>query len=238
MAKEGHSYTFTLSGRSSDLKCYFNPPIYLGSESEFEMALLNFESFNSIPNVDENNNILKYEEYPGKWDEIIFPVGVYDIDDIANYVNRYLEEKQSNNRILIRGNNNTQRVSIKTTCNIDFDIQNSICSLLGFKQMKLNKNKSYMSDHIVNINKVNAIQIYCNLVSGSYNNGEPVHVLYHFFPKVPAGFKIIESPQQPIYLPVSGSMISFIEVRILDQSGEQVNFREEEITVSLHLRKL
>lgn len=239
MDRATHSFTFMLTGKESELICYFNPPIYLDEREEYEMALLNFETFNSIPNVDETNNLFHYKSESGEYKQVEIPVGIYDVDDILQFINSSLESDSQHESLLeITGNSNTQKIHIKSKVEIDFSKERSIGQLLGFEKRIIAANITDKSDNIVNIHKVNAIQIYCNLTSGSYHNGEAVHVLYQFFPKVPAGFKIIESPQEPIYLPVSGKIISVLIVRLLDQSGEPVNFQKEEITVTLHLRKL
>ena len=52
-------------------------------------------------------------------------------------------------------------------------------------------------------------------------------VLYSFFPNVPPGYKIIESPIFPIYLPISQNHIENIRVWITDQDGNEVNLRGE-----------
>lgn len=234
------SYTFTLTGRSSELSCNFNPPIYLNELGTYELALLNFETFNSLANVDESNNTLQYEDKKGAFtNNIVVPMGTYDIDDISNFVAESLKKKHIKDfSISIRGNNNTQRTHIKSTRRVNFACDNSIGSLLGFKPQIIPKDQEVISDHVVNITKTNALQIYCNLVTGSYTNGVPMHILYHFFPNVPAGFKIIEAPQQPIYLPLSTYVISTITVRVLDQDGRLVNFRDEELTVRVHLKSV
>ena len=38
-------------------------------------------------------------------------------------------------------------------------------------------------------------------------------------------------------MPISTKVINNIELRLVDQDGDLVNFREEVITVRLHLRK-
>lgn len=239
MSLTQHSYTFTVTGDKSELVCVFNPPIYLHDWVDYEIALLNFESYNAIANVDETNNELHFEYPDRQWNKLKIPVGTYNFDDIAKSISDQLENEWKENVVIIlRANNNTQRSHIKSTVNIDFSQDNSIGQLLGFDKKVIDKTSSHISDSIVNINKVNAIQIYCNIVSGSYTNGEQVHVLHHFFPAVPAGFKIIESPQQPIYLPVSTKVVSRLTFKLLDQDGNFVNFQGESITVRVHLRQI
>jgi hypothetical protein len=73
------------------------------------------------------------------------------------------------------------------------------------------------------------------IVSGSYKNGEKVHVTHEFFPSVPQGYKIIESPLNVIYLPINTKQLNEITIKITDQDGILVNFIEE---VRLHLRRI
>ena len=85
---------------------------------------------------------------------------------------------------------------------------------------------------------MNSINIDCSIAEGSYLNGNPVHIIHQFFPSVAPGFKIIESPQNVIYFRVAPKVIDKIFIKMLDQEGELVNFREETITIRLHLKKL
>lgn len=230
------SHTFTLSGRSSELRTDFNPPLYLDEESDYQLCLLNFDTFNSIPNVDETNNTFHYRVNRGPRREVIIPTGTYDINDINSYLKDVLELDDA--YVQIRPNNNTLKTEIKTQAEVDFTKGNSIGRLLGFKKRLLLANRTHESDYPTDISKVNAICIECNLVGGSYNNGVPVHIIHQFFPNVPPGYKIIESPQTVIYLPTPAKVITNIIVKITDQDGGLINFREELVTVRLHLRKL
>jgi hypothetical protein len=81
------------------------------------------------------------------------------------------------------------------------------------------------------------IKIECNIVTGAYHNNKLVHTIHEFSPSVPAGFKIIEIPQNVLYMPVSTKIISNIKLKLVDQDGELVDFRGEVITIRLHLRK-
>ena len=60
-----------------------------------------------------------------------------------------------------------------------------------------------------------------------------------FFPDVSPGEKIIESPRNLIYLPITSSgSIPRIEISVLDQNGDPIDFRGETITIRLHIRSL
>ena len=70
--------TFTLTGKSSVLSTSFFPPIKLEEDAHYFLGLIDFETFNSIPNVDETNNLFYYDDKG----VLEFPVGSYEIEDI------------------------------------------------------------------------------------------------------------------------------------------------------------
>ncbi|CAH1113130.1 unnamed protein product [Psylliodes chrysocephalus] len=146
--------------------------------------------------------------------------------------------KIDNNALIeIIPNINTSHLSITSNRRISFNHENSIGSLFGFEKLGLEPNKTYISKHTVKILKVNSIGVDCNIATGIYLNGEPVHIIHQFFPTVPSGYKIVESPQNILYYPVSVKTINNIIVKIIDQRGRIIDFQEEEVTVTLHIRK-
>jgi hypothetical protein len=79
----------------------------------------------------------------------------------------------------------------------------------------------------------------CNLIGGSYIDGVLLPIRYSFFPDVSPGEKIIESPRNLVYLPITSSgSVSTIEISLLDQNGNPIDLRGEVITVRLHVRSL
>lgn len=233
------SFTLTLSGNSSELSAEYYPPLELNGN--YECGLINFESYHSIPNVDFFNNMLHIGE-----DIIEIPLGTYELDAINKYVNDYLYNKHGNKiykapavrpKIDIKANNNTLKSEVKSTHTVYFDKPNSIGSLLGFTKRTLAPNKWHFSDLPVNIMKVNVIRILTNITTGAYMNNNLVHTLHEFFPTVPSGYKINETPKNVIYLPVNVRRVTSISIKIVDQDNQLINFRGETISVRLHLRK-
>jgi len=86
--------------------------------------------------------------------------------------------------------------------------------------------------------KVNSVQIVCNISAGSYRNNTGEHILHIFFPNAAPGYKIVEVPSNIIYLPVSVRVIDNITVKIVDQDSDIIDFREETITIRLHLKRI
>jgi hypothetical protein len=114
----------------------------------------------------------------------------------------------------------------------------SIGELLGFstETKVLEPNKTYSGDKTVTILKVDSIDVTCNIIQGSYRNGENHHILHTFYPTVAPGYKIVERPQNLVYLPLNTSFISDIVLNILDQDGNHIDFRGEGITIRLHIK--
>jgi hypothetical protein len=224
------SLTFTLTKHSSELSSTLFPPVPL-NDGKYEIGLLSFDTYNSIPNIDEKNNAF----YFGDGQVAHIPAGTYEVDAILKYMQERIHEYK--HILVYKSNLNTFKTSIKCSVDIDFSKPNNIGSLLGFHSRVLKANIEHTSDKIVDIFGVNIIDIQCNISSGSYTNGVPTRSLHAFSSKVGAGYRIHEVPTDVIYLPVDVELLDNLYVKIVDQAGRLVNFRNERITVRLHIRK-
>lgn len=225
------SISLALSGNTSVLTANYFPPIALSGE--YECCLIDFHSYNSIPNVDLDNNLFHIG------DKIIeVPVGSYELQDIVDYLTKVYERESINKSIKIEANNNTLQIEIFSSHDtIFFNRPHSIGKMFGFgDDIVLTPNTKHISTQTVKILKVNAIQVHCNIITGSYVNNLPAHTLHEFALDVPPGYKLDEIPRNLIYLPVNVKEISSLTVWIVDQVGRLINFRGEEITLRLHLR--
>ena len=52
--------TYIMSGMKSDFTTKYSPPISLDESKQYEAALLSIDLFNSIPNITNLNNVLRY----------------------------------------------------------------------------------------------------------------------------------------------------------------------------------
>ena len=221
------------TGNQSILQASYFPPIELHGEP-YECGLISLYTYNSIPNIDHSNNLLHIGP------EIIeLPKGSYEIDDIANYIDKKLMETASKPRVIINANTNTLQIEIKSSLPIYFNKSRTIGSLLGFSKRELIAHRTHTSDMPVNINKVNNIRVECNIVTGSFMNNRAVHTIHEFSTDGLPGYKVNEVPSNVIYLPVENvNTISCIVVQLVDQNGDLIDFRNEEITIRLHLRPI
>ena len=212
------SFTLTITGNSSVLEADYFPPIELPPNKNCTLGLVELRTFNAIPNVDDGKNKI----YVG--DKIvIIPTGSYEIEDIERYVQKILASDGIT--INIKPNNNTLRSEIKCSSEVNFQPEDSIGQLLRFTSRILEANKTHTSDLPVAILKVNALRVECNITTGAYINDRKVHTIHEFFPVVPPGYKIVEVPSHVIYLPIAVKTIHQIQLRIVDQDGDLVNFQ-------------
>lgn len=229
------TFTLTLSGRSSMLEAQYFPPIELSTTKNYVLGLVQLLTFNSIPNIDEGCNKFYITRRHARDDEIVIPTGSYEIEDIEKYLTRTLPKDIT---ISLKANNNELHSEILCNNIVNFKPKDSIGRLLGFKPNKLESNITHKSELPVAILKVNALRVECNIIAGAYMNEHLVHTIHEFFPTVPPGYKIIEVPTNVIYLPIVVRSIHHIQLRIVDQDGELINFRGETITIRLHVKSL
>lgn len=223
------SLTLTLSGTSSVLEAQYFPPIELSAEKNYVVGLVELLTFNSIPNIDLYNNKFYVDD-----DIITIPIGSYEIEDIEKYLQKVLP----NAMITLKPNNSELCCEIKCNRLINFVFEDSIGRLLGFSSKILEPNIVHKSDLNVSILKVNALRVECNITTGAYMNAHQVHTIHEFFPSVPPGYKIIEAPSHIIYLPIIVQTVHNLQLKIVDEDGELVNFRGEVITIRLHMKSV
>ena len=225
------SLTITISGNTTELETRYGPPIELSPEKNYALGLVELWSFNAIPNIDEKNNKFNFNSQ-----EIEIPTGSYEIEDIEKYLIESL--KAYDVSFSLKPNNYTLQSEIQCSAEINFEGKNSIGRLLGFTPQKLPANKKHTSNLPVSILRINTLHVECNITDGAYSNNQKVHTIHEFFPAVPPGYKIIEKPSEVIYLPVRVRTIDNLQFRIVDQDGESVNFREETITIRVHIKEI
>lgn len=222
------SFTLTLSSKKSVLQANYFPEIALDPAREYVLGLVQLLTYNSIPNIHPGCNRLKILH--GR--EFTFPTGCYEIESLEEYAKTCIPS------IKIKSIHTTLKCEVSASEDLDFSQPHSIGQLLGFSPQVLPSGMIHQSDRPVNIIKANVIRVVCNITTGSYMNNDIDHCLHEFYPTVPPGYKIVEVPRQVIYVPVTVKSISALEVRLLNERNEIVDFLDEEVTIRLHIKAI
>ena len=104
---------------------------------------------------------------------------------------------------------------LKNNYEVDFRQYNAINSLLEFHS-KLYTSGFHQSENMVNILTINSILVNIDIISGSSVNGSTQPTIYSFFPNVSPEYKIIENPNNLLYLPITANTIHSIIIWLTD----------------------
>ena len=228
------SFQVVLTGNDSRLRSIFIPPLTAGCR--YEIALVSLETYYSFPNIDERNNRIKV--FSKKWIEVIIPTGCYELKAINNEVKRQVVDKGGKkDDITLSPNLNTFKceMTLGVGIKVDFTESNSLRTVLGFEPEIYTK-KLNISQHTVNIMRVNSILVCCDLIGSSYINGRQQPISFTFFPDVEPGEKIVMRPKILIYLPITLDIIPQMTVWLTDQDNTALDIRGEKLTIKYHIR--
>ena len=238
------SFQIIVSGNESSFNTILNPMLQLDRDKEYEIALVNLETYYSFPNIDETNNVFVYfPDNSNSWVKIKIPKGSYEIYDINNTIQHEMEKRRrhdpiNEDYINISTNSNTLKsiLILEKDYQVDFNHQNSLSKVLGFTGAKYTGG-FHESENVVNILSINSILINIDIISGSYVNGTTKNTIYSFFPKVSPGYKIIETPINLVYLPITLDTIDRLGISITDQDDHLLNLRNKKLTIRFHIRE-
>ena len=85
---------------------------------------------------------------------------------------------------------------------------------------------------------INSILVNIEIISGTYFNGSKQPTIYSFFPNVSPWYKIVEKPQNLLYLPITSDTIQSITIWLTDQNANEFKLREENSSIRFHLREI
>ena len=87
------SFSIVVSDNKTRFKTWFNPPIQLDKKKDYEIALINLETYYSFPNIDRSNNCFTYSPNVAPlWFDIIIPEGSYHVEDINDFIQREMRK--------------------------------------------------------------------------------------------------------------------------------------------------
>lgn len=254
----GDEQYLVITGEGSSVHTRYNPPLEFYTQNHddagYEISLLRLETYYSFPNIDATNNSFRISLDEGvKWIPIEIPIGCYDIISINSFLQRELakvekvgggggggKNKKTEKHVALEANANTLKCVLDVLdarTIVDFDVENSLSTVLGFTAGTYKGPKRFESESIVNILSVNTILVHCDVIGSSRINGVAAPVIYNFFPDVSPGEKIVSQPKHLIYMPLTMSVIPSMTCWLTDQDHRRIDLRGEELTLTFHVRK-
>lgn len=242
------SITLSLTGNDTTLSTNYFPSLNVYEDSE--IALVCLQTFNSFPNINSTNNILEIEVIPNTENRFrinltykyIFEEGYYNIDDINNTISKDLFTFNYHHGTNLSFNVSIDPIDFRSyiKCNgeLNFDISNSISSILGFEKKKYYSDIDILrSEKAVNLNTINSIKVMCNVAQGSFNNHLQSNTIYEFFPSGKTGTKVTQSPLNLIYYKLNKINIDSITIQLVDQNNNPIDNFSETLTIVLHIKR-
>lgn len=253
----GDEHYLVITGKGSSVHTRYNPPLEFytqqnrdDNDAGYEISLLRLETYYSFPNIDASNNSFRVSLDNGvKWIPIQIPIGCYDIVSINSFLQRELAKAEKaavggkvkkEKHVALEANANTLKCVLDvldTRTIVDFNVENSLRSVLGFTGDTYKGPERFESESIVNILNVNTILVHCDVIGSSRINGAAAPVIYNFFPDVSPGEKIVSQPKHLIYMPLTMSVIPSMTCWLTDQDHRRIDLRGEELTLTFHIRK-
>ncbi|CAA9994798.1 unnamed protein product [Nesidiocoris tenuis] len=164
------------------------------------------------------------------------PTGTYELEDLQKLLKAQLD-KLYGIKFDLDVNLNTLQCGVKCSKKIDFGFEDTFGELLGFNpKAQLIPNQYNWSTDIIHVFKVSTIGISVSCCEGSYINDQESHVIYQFSPDVEPGYKLRQEPALVTYHPVVGEKLETVTIKVVDQDGTLIDFRNELIVVRLHFK--
>ena len=81
--KPKYSFTLVVSDNSANIQTTFSPPLNLQANRDYELAMVNLETYYSFANIREGCNSFKWSIDKGKtWTLLHMPTGCYELKAI------------------------------------------------------------------------------------------------------------------------------------------------------------
>ena len=129
------SFSIVVSDNKTRFKTWFKPSIQLDEKKDYEIVLINLETYYSFPNIDRSKNRFTYSpSLDPLWFDIIISEGSYHVEDSNEFIQRemrknsHCDKANDKDYIEISANTNTLKsgMFLNNNCEVDLRQENSI----------------------------------------------------------------------------------------------------------------
>ena len=216
----------------------FTPELILEPHEQQYLALDHLSMTASWHNIrpEYGNDRLRISKDKGKtFETLTFPSGVYDYDDINNFIHERIGKKEG---ITILFNLFTFKVFIKLNENyqIDFGGSGNFATLLGFKK-ELLKTSAY-GENFPNIsNSIDNLYLRCSLLKDSIISGERGNVLCTFSTNTKTRSLPFEiKPRHYLWNRINSKHISEVNFYFTDDDDREADLNDIDISLTVVMK--
>ena len=207
--KEEHTLNFKMI--KSLEKFNFSEPIL----NTKKLGSIRLSVYNLVFNVNRRSNQFLYDTQGEAWTEFRILAVIPDAYELIEVAELIKEETNGNNIKELDKNTMKCKMEIKQG-SLNFDIENSIAPLLGFRNIVYEQGKN-TSQKIIDIMGFCTINFHCNVPSGVKDNGKDTDIIYTFTLTEPPGWINI-IPTNILYPNIIKDRIECIEFHISSSS--------------------
>ena len=187
-----------------------------------------------------------YQVYYNKDSITIYP-GSYNAQDIIDDIFRQASITPSATTMQFTPElkTNTIIMTLGTGYKVDFSVQHNLHKIFGFNEEIYSGASTTRSPNRPQIIDFHMILIKTNLISGGYVSSIDSHVLKQnniifSLPTftVPTGSKLIERPQTLTWHPVIQKNFERIQIEIINEHGELIDFGQEEVSIVIAIKQI
>ena len=234
------------SNKPGDFTTKFTPEMKLEPNKQHFIALDHLSMSASWYNVRpeyENNKLRISKDKGANFEEINFPSGVYDYEDLNEFIHQKIGKlgDGENYGINILFDLSTYKVFIQLDENyqIDFAGSENFHDLLGFEK-KLLKGSAF-GDFLPNIsNSIDNIYLKCSLLSDSIIDGKLLNVLFTFSTNTKIrALPFREHPQMDyLWYKINTNYISRVRFWLTDDKDREVDLNGIDISLTIVMKSL
>lgn len=240
--------TLILSSTKTKFSRSLNPVITLQQDRTYKAAVKSFSVYNSIRNVRRGvNDTFKYSADNGTtWKTLIIFPGSYNVQDLINEIYKHASLTESNTDLHFEPDVRTNSIllNLGPQYKIDFGVENNMSKIFGFNRQVYSKGK-HRSPNKPTIIDFHNILIKTNLISGGYvssiNDSQlrQNNILFSLPTfSVPIGSKIVETVMSPIWHQIILKPIDRVQIEIIDENGNEIDFGDEEISILILIKQV
>ena len=204
-----------------------------------------FESFlRTQIDLVENDIELVLGEYNSNFNTYELTPGINSFKDISEglYNNLQSEYPGPANVIDIEYDNISKKTKLFARYGImaiRFDEKSFLSTILGLTSgWDYKSYNQYLSQKILNLSNTNKINLKCDCIDGSIQDGVRQAILFSFVLDKPSGYKVFCQPETIHYKKMNKSVLNTITFYLEDDNNETVNFNGETLTFTLQMIKI